>query len=392
MTLDKTEVHPGDTLMATVANATAESDRFQVWIAGTCCRGLPAMSPVELGDPKDGPKTVSAPQKSDYYSVVLLGTQTEPDGSPKIIVYSKEFHVTPCLAGEQGCVPAGTDTRWFYDTDAIGSVRLITDDSGGTFARYDYAPFGEPTLVEDPDNARRFAGKEFDAESGLNYFGARYLAGELGRFTSVDPVIPLQSALLDPQLWNRYVYVRDNPLRYRDPDGRCIWDLCIGEIAIATGASAATVAALEATAAATAWLLSPPGQRATRELAHSTASLMIASGQAFADSFSQMAATSGPFAREWTKLGNLKGHLTPQDLEGARRDVAGDPVLGPGGRPYQHLKEVQDAQAGLQKLIEQLKARIGSGRLSKEEFEELRQLLGDASRTLDETEELVPRP
>jgi RHS repeat-associated protein len=223
LTLDKTELHPGDTLTVTVANAPAESDRVQIWTSGTCCRGLPAMDAVGLGTPKDGDIPLTAPQKPADYYVVLLGTPQEPDGSPHIITQSVEFHVLQCLPGEQVCAPAGTDTRWFYDTDAIGSVRLITDDGGGTVARYDYAPFGEPTLAENPDNQRRFAGKEFDAESRLNYFGARYFAAELGRFTAADPGAA-DGDPLNPQSWNAYAYSRNNPLRFVDPLGTCSVD------------------------------------------------------------------------------------------------------------------------------------------------------------------------
>jgi RHS repeat-associated protein len=79
----------------------------------------------------------------------------------------------------------------------------------------------------------RFAGKEHDDETGggawqaLDYFGARYLHSASGRFTSVDPVFTIPENLADPQRWNRYVYVRNNPHRYVDPDGRAIetlWD------------------------------------------------------------------------------------------------------------------------------------------------------------------------
>jgi RHS repeat-associated protein len=60
-----------------------------------------------------------------------------------------------------------------------------------------------------------------------SYFGARYYASQTGRFTTVDPYLDVQKALVDPQQWNRYAYVRNNPLRYVDPDGRAIetlWD------------------------------------------------------------------------------------------------------------------------------------------------------------------------
>jgi RHS repeat-associated protein len=58
------------------------------------------------------------------------------------------------------------------------------------------------------------------AEYASFYFGARYLASELGRFTTVDPVYTWQETLVDPQRWNRYTYVRNNPLKYTDPDGK----------------------------------------------------------------------------------------------------------------------------------------------------------------------------
>lgn len=63
-----------------------------------------------------------------------------------------------------------------------------------------------------------FTGKERDAETGLDYFGARYLSGAQGRFTSPDPLFIEAKRLPDPQAWNLYAYVRNNPLRLVDPD------------------------------------------------------------------------------------------------------------------------------------------------------------------------------
>jgi RHS repeat-associated protein len=85
---------------------------------------------------------------------------------------------------------------------------------------------------------RPFTGKERDAETELDFFGARYYSGAQGRFTSpdefpggiVDPFTgqqvgqpgPLPYAdITDPQTLNKYAYVRNNPLRYTDPDGHC---------------------------------------------------------------------------------------------------------------------------------------------------------------------------
>ncbi|MBL8239731.1 MAG: RHS repeat-associated core domain-containing protein [Bryobacterales bacterium] len=68
----------------------------------------------------------------------------------------------------------------------------------------------------------QFTGKERDAETGLDYFGARYFSGVAGRFTSADAPFADQHPS-DPQSWNLYSYVRNNPLRYTDPTGHCLY-------------------------------------------------------------------------------------------------------------------------------------------------------------------------
>ena len=58
-----------------------------------------------------------------------------------------------------------------------------------------------------------------DPVNASSYFGARYYRADLGRFTTVDPAITIKENLVDPQRWNRYAYVTNNPLKYTDPDG-----------------------------------------------------------------------------------------------------------------------------------------------------------------------------
>ena len=55
-------------------------------------------------------------------------------------------------------------------------------------------------------------------ETGLDYFGARYFSGALGRFTSPD--IALLSRVDSPQMWNLYAYTANNTLTRVDLDGR----------------------------------------------------------------------------------------------------------------------------------------------------------------------------
>jgi RHS repeat-associated protein len=72
-------------------------------------------------------------------------------------------------------------------------------------------------------NASRYTGKERDAESGNDYFEARYYASSIGRWMSPDwsaKEEPVPYAKLnDPQSLNLYQYVGNNPLRFDDPDG-----------------------------------------------------------------------------------------------------------------------------------------------------------------------------
>src|SRR5437879_1065109 len=85
--------------------------------------------------------------------------------------------------------------------------------------------------------AAESTGKERDGETGLDFFGARYFSGAQGRFTSPDPYnLPFELSkardedertklrdrhISNPQVWNRYAYTLNNPLRYVDPKGEC---------------------------------------------------------------------------------------------------------------------------------------------------------------------------
>lgn len=65
---------------------------------------------------------------------------------------------------------------------------------------------------------QKFTGKIRDGESGLDYFGERYYSSLHGRFTSPDKPFADQD-IVEPQSWNLYSYVRNNPLKYIDDFG-----------------------------------------------------------------------------------------------------------------------------------------------------------------------------
>lgn len=75
--------------------------------------------------------------------------------------------------------------------------------------------------------ASRCTGKERDAESGLDNYGKRYYGSSLGRFITPDPLLN-SGQPWNPQSWNRYAYVENNPLRYTDPTGLYKFGDCSG--------------------------------------------------------------------------------------------------------------------------------------------------------------------
>jgi RHS repeat-associated protein len=134
--------------------------------------------------------------------------------------------------------------KWLIQ-DHLGSTRMELDKSGSLagVTRRDHAPFGEEMTAGIRSSGhgfvasavrQRFGSKERDNETGLDYFGARYYASVQGRFTSPDPFEfwmlnkkQQDTYITNPQRWNRYAYVLNNPLRYTDPNGLAeipVWD------------------------------------------------------------------------------------------------------------------------------------------------------------------------
>jgi RHS repeat-associated protein len=114
-----------------------------------------------------------------------------------------------------------TSQYYYYTQDQIGSTRIVTDDAGAVVYAAAHDPYGgiQETWANAFDPKRKFSDKERDEETGLDYFGARYYANASYRWVSVDPVLT-ERALNDPQEWNLYSYCKNNPLAFRDPDGK----------------------------------------------------------------------------------------------------------------------------------------------------------------------------
>ncbi len=111
---------------------------------------------------------------------------------------------------------SGTNT-WYYHSDHLGGLNVVTDSSGTPVQNAAYYPFGETRSSSGSINLPyKFTGQENDPESGLYYYGARYYDPVIGRFISPDSIVQAPG---DPQTLNRYAYCRNNPLIYTDPTG-----------------------------------------------------------------------------------------------------------------------------------------------------------------------------
>jgi RHS repeat-associated protein len=120
----------------------------------------------------------------------------------------------------------------YYFSDHLGSHAVVENATGTVCEQdIDYYPYGGIEQDYCPNVAQnyKFTGKERDAESGLDNFGARYDASSLGRFMTPDwnaRVEPVPYANLeDPRTLNLYSYVQNNPLSKEDPDGHCDIDV-----------------------------------------------------------------------------------------------------------------------------------------------------------------------
>ena len=124
--------------------------------------------------------------------------------------------------------PGPQQTTTYYSDDQIGSTSILTTAAGWPISSSSYYPFGAEINPSAGNNHYKFTGKERDAESGLDYFGARYYGSSMGRWMSPDwadkPEAVPYSSLDNPQSLNLYGYVRNNPLSHADADGHCCDD------------------------------------------------------------------------------------------------------------------------------------------------------------------------
>jgi RHS repeat-associated protein len=106
-------------------------------------------------------------------------------------------------------------TTVYHHRDHL-SVRVTTDVNGAKIGEQGNFPYGENWYTSNTTTKFIFTSYERDPETGNDYAMARYYVNRFARFSCADPMM---GRVDDPQTWNRYVYVRDNPVNNIDPSG-----------------------------------------------------------------------------------------------------------------------------------------------------------------------------
>jgi RHS repeat-associated protein len=165
--------------------------------------------------------TFSALPQHQYYfriraidRVGHLGAWVEA-GPVEIKAVTKYYHF-----GQQRVAMRQGGVVYYLHGDHLGSTTLTTDDTGAVVAQSRYLPHGQLrwTSGASPTDFG-FTGQRDETSFGLMDYNARYYDPLSGRFISPDTVVPEPG---NPQTLNRYSYVNNNPLRYKDPSGHWI--------------------------------------------------------------------------------------------------------------------------------------------------------------------------
>ncbi len=205
----------------------------------------PGMS-VDYRYGADGQRAVkySAQGESLYFDPMWQLTSDHPDLRRSKHIYLGTSRIATRL-NFANYPDAGYEelNTYTYHMDHLGSVQLVTDPQGEIYERVEYTPYGELWIERQQESLQkipfRFTGKELDAETGLYYFGARYLDPRGSRWISPDPAmekylpeapvsvearernrsLPGEGGVLSPISLATYCYAHGSPIVFVDRTG-----------------------------------------------------------------------------------------------------------------------------------------------------------------------------
>ena len=138
------------------------------------------------------------------------------DGQNIIVEYDQNGTITAKYThgpniDEPLAVQQGTNT-YYYHADGLGSITALSNASGSIVQTYSYDSFGNITQTGSITQPYTFTAREYDSETGMYFYRARYYDPKVGRFVTKDP-IGFKGGI------NQYVYVKNNPVNNVDPSG-----------------------------------------------------------------------------------------------------------------------------------------------------------------------------
>lgn len=130
-------------------------------------------------------------------------------------------HYTQTMNIDEPLAMQRSGTTYYYDADGLGSITSLSSSAGALANTYSYDSFGNVTnSTGSVTNFLEYTGREFDTETGLYYYRARYYDPSVGRFLNEDPARFVAGQ-------DFYIYASDNPTLRTDPlgldpsDGSC---------------------------------------------------------------------------------------------------------------------------------------------------------------------------
>ena len=143
----------------------------------------------------------------------LIGEYDNSGNLLRKYIYGDTIDEPICMITSQG--------TFYYHSDGLGSVVALSNTTGNIVERYSYDVFGTPMIRDGQgniistsayNNSYMFTGRDYDTETGLYYYRARYYNPTIGRFLQPDP-IGYAAGL------NLYTYCGNNPVNWIDPYG-----------------------------------------------------------------------------------------------------------------------------------------------------------------------------
>ncbi len=194
----------------------------------------------------DGQRAVKYSSRGEsLYFDAMWSCQTDGAGLRQLKnVYVGETRIATRLSVQgDGSSAYEEINTYYYHADHLGSAQFVSDYRGSEYERIEYTPYGEIWVDNNPDELMkvpyRFTGEELDRETGLYYYGARYMNPKTSSWLSADPAmaeylpvppvdeesrkrngdLPGMGGVFNPLNLALYHYAGNNPLRYRDPTG-----------------------------------------------------------------------------------------------------------------------------------------------------------------------------